>query len=255
MKIEKRRSFLSGTNYTPDIICDVQEHKLEEGENEVVYTFNKGSAKDQYAFICFHVNKAVQIKCSNMRYSGILSLFNKFNRAVSNFGKQEATDGSGINSFEFWTPEKRPAGHNIAMSFYPAVEIASIENIRNGFTRPTRVSNAWIADPTDSLPTIFLFWQKKVRISRVVLFFDPDYDHPMESVLMGHPEDRVPFVVKDYKIEDGQGRLLHQTKGNYLGRNEILLAEPSVTDKIVITLDHPTDNCPAALFEVCCFSD
>ncbi len=242
-------------NYTPDIICDVQEHKLEEGENEVVYTFNKGSAKDQYAFICFHVNKAVQIKCSNMRYSGILSLFNKFNRAVSNFGKQEATDGSGINSFEFWTPEKRPAGHNIAMSFYPAVEIASIENIRNGFTRPTRVSNAWIADPTDSLPTIFLFWQKKVRISRVVLFFDPDYDHPMESVLMGHPEDRVPFVVKDYKIEDGQGRLLHQTKGNYLGRNEILLAEPSVTDKIVITLDHPTDNCPAALFEVCCFSD
>ncbi len=242
-------------NYTPDIICDVQEHKLEEGENEVVYTFNKGSAKDQYAFICFHVNKAVQIKCSNMRYSGILSLFNKFNRAVSNFGKQEATDGSGINSFEFWTPEKRPAGHNIAMSFYPAVEIASIENIRNGFTRPTRVSNAWIADPTDSLPTIFLFWKKKVRISRIVLFFDPDYDHPMESVLMGHPEDRVPFVVKDYKIEDGQGRLLHQTKGNYLGRNEILLTEPSVTDKIVITLDHPTDNCPAALFEVICYSD
>ncbi len=242
-------------NYTPDIICDVQEHKLEEGENEVVYTFNRGSAKDQYAFICFHVNKAVQIKCSNMRYSGILSLFNKFNRAVSNFGKQEATDGSGINSFEFWTPEKRPAGHNIAISFYPAVEIASIENIRNGFTRPTRVSNAWIADPTDSLPTIFLFWQKKVKISRVVLFFDPDYDHPMESVLMGHPEDRVPFVVKDYKIEDGQGRLLHQTKGNYLGRNEILLAEPAVTDKIVIKLEHPTDNCPAALFEVCCYSD
>ncbi len=242
-------------NYTPDIICDVQDHKLEEGENEVVYTFNKGSAKDQYAFICFHVNKAVQIKCSNMRYTGILSLFNKFNRAVSNFGKQEATDGSGINSFEFWTPEKRPAGHNIAMSFYPAVEIASIENIRNGFTRPTRVSNAWIADPTDSLPTIFLYWQEKVRISRVVLFFDPDYDHPMESVLMGHPEDRVPFVVKDYKIEDGQGRLLHQTKGNYLGRNEILLAEPAVTDKIVITLEHPTDNCPAAVFEVCCYSD
>ena len=242
-------------NYTPDIICDVQEHKLEEGENEVVYTFNKGSAKDQYAFICFHVNKAVQIKCSNMRYTGILSLFNKFNRAVSNFGKQEAPDGSGINSFEFWTPEKRPAGHNIAMSFYPAVEIASIENIRNGFTRPTRVSNAWIADPTDSLPTIFLYWQETVRIRRIVLFFDPDYDHPMESVLMGHPEDRVPFVVKDYKIEDGQGRLLHQTKGNYLGRNEILLTEPSVTDKIVITLDHPTDNCPAALFEVICYSD
>ena len=107
----------------------------------------------------------------------------------------------------------------------------------------------------DPRPTIYLAWQKKVRISRILLFFDPDYDHPMESVLMGHPEDRVPFVVRDYKIEDGQGRLLHKAEGNYLGRNEILLAEPSVTDKIVITLEHPADNCPAALFEVCCYSD
>jgi len=88
----------------------------------------------------------------------------------------------------------------------------------------------------------------------MVLFFDPDYDHPMESVLMGHPEDRVPFVVRNYKIEDGQGRILHQAKGNYLGRNEIYLAEPVVTDKIVITMEHPIDNCPAALFEVCCYS-
>ncbi len=242
-------------NYTPDSHLDEQEDKLEAGEQEIEYTFSTGRVKDQYAFICFHVNKAVLIKCSNMRYTGILSLFNKFNRAVSNFGKQEAPDGSGINSFEFWTPAKRPAGHNIAMSFDPAVEIASIENIRNGFTRPTHVSNAWIASHADPRPTIFLAWQKKVRISRVVLFFDPDYDHPMESVLMGHPEDRVPFVVKDYKIEDGQGRLLHKAEGNYLGRNEILLAEPSVTDKIVISLEHPADNCPAALFEVCCYSD
>jgi len=242
-------------NYTPDIICDEQEQKLETGEKEIVFTFILGSVKDQYVFICFHANKAVQIKSSNLRITGILSLFNKYNRAVSNFGKQEAPEGSGIFSFEFWTPKKRPAGHNIAMFFDPAVEIASIENIRNGFTRPTRVTNAWIASHADPSPTISLVWPKKVRISRILLFFDPDYDHPMESVLMGHPEDRVPFVVRDYKIEDGQGRLLHQTKGNYLGRNEILLAEPSVTDKIVISLEHPKDNCPAALFEVCCYSE
>lgn len=242
-------------NYTPDIICDVQEHELEEGENDIVYTFNNVNAKDQYVFICFHANKAVQIKSSNMRITGILSLFNKYNRAVSNFGKQEAPDGSGIHSFEFWTPEKRPAGHNIAMSIDPVAEIANIENIKNGFTRPTHVSNAWIANYADPRPTIVLTWQKKVSISRIVLFLDPDYDHPMESVLMGHPEDRVPFVVRDYKIEDGQGRLMHQTKGNYLGRNEILLAEPAVTDKVVIIMEHPTDNCPAALFEVCCYSD
>ena len=242
-------------NYTPEVILDMQEHELEAGEQELVYTFSKGTAGDQYAFICFHANEAVQIKCSNMRYTGILSLFNKHNHAVGNFGKQEAPQGSGIESFEFWTPKKRPEGHNIAMSIYPAVELAHIDNIRNGFTRPGSVSNAWIADPTDTVPTIFLFWQKKVRISRIVLFFDPDYDHPMESVLMGHPEERVPFVIRDYSIEDAQGRLLHQVKGNYLGRNEILLEEPALTDKIVIKMEHPTDNCPAAVFEVCCYSD
>jgi hypothetical protein len=242
-------------NHTPDIVLDTHEYELEAGEQELVYTFSMGRARDQYAFICFHANKAVQIKGSNKRYTGILSLFNKHNHAVGNFGKQEVPEGSGIESFEFWTPEKRPAGHNIAMSIYPAVELAGIENIRNGFTRPGTVTNAWIADPADAQPTIFLFWKKKVRISRMVLFFDPDYDHPMESVLMGHPEDRVPFVVRNYKIEDGQGRILHQAKGNYLGRNEILLTEPAETDKIVITLEHPTDNCPAAVFEVCCYSD
>ncbi len=241
-------------NHTPEIILDQQEHELEAGEQEIVMAFKKGRVKDQYAFICFHANDAVQIKCSKMRYTGLLSLFNKFNPAVSNFGKQLAPEGSGIASFEFWTPEKRPAGHNIAMSIYPALELGRVENIRNGFTRPGALSNAWIAGPTDALPTIFLYWQKKIRISRIILFFDPDYDHPMESVLMGHPEDRVPFVVRDYKIEDGQGRLLHQASGNYLGRNEIRLAEPAMTDKIVITLAHPTDHCPAALFEVCCYS-
>jgi hypothetical protein len=242
-------------NYTPDIIRDTQVNNLEAGEQEITYTFSKGRVRDQYAFICFPVNKAVQIKCSNMRYTGILSLYNKFNYAVSNFGKQEAPKGSGIESFEFWTPEKRPEGHNIAMSFYPAVELARVDNIRNGFTRPGRISNAWIADPTDALPTVFLYWKQKVSIGRIILFFDPDYDHPMESVLMGHPEDRVPFVVRNYKIEDGQGRLLHQAHGNYLGRNEILLEDPTLTDRIVITLEHPADNCPAAIFEVCCYSD
>jgi hypothetical protein len=89
----------------------------------------------------------------------------------------------------------------------------------------------------------------------MVVFFDPDYDHPLESVLMGHPEERVPFVVRDYTIEDGQGKLLHRAEGNYLGRNEVHLAEPAVTNKIVIKLEHPTDHCPAAIFEVCCYSD
>ena len=242
-------------NHTPDIILDVQEHEVEEGKQELVYTFRADMARDQFVFICFHANEAVLVKCSQMRYTGILSIFNKHNHAVGNYGKQEAPKGSGIESFEFWTPAKRPAGHNLAMSINPPVPLAGIENIRNGFIRPGSVTNAWIADPSDPEPTIIISWEQNVRISWMVLFFDPDYDHPLESVLMEHPEERVPFVVRDYTIEDGLGRLLHRAEGNYLGRNEVRLAEPAVTDKIMIKLEHPNDHCPAAVFEVCCYSD
>jgi hypothetical protein len=242
-------------NHTPEIVRDEQEHDLSPGEQTLAFTFQNVRAKDQYAFICFNANRAVQIKCSNMRYSGILSLFNKFNRAVSNFGKQEAPEGSGIDSFEFWTPGRRPDGHNIAMILSPPIVPGRIENIRNGYTRPGRVTNAWIADPTDPAPEIFLYWKDKVRIKRFVLFFDPDYDHPMESVLMGHPEERVPFVVRDYRIADGAGRVLHKARGNYLGRNEIVLDKPVLTDKVTISLEHPGDNCPASVFEVCCYEN
>jgi len=34
-------------------------------------------------------------------------------------------------------------------------------------------------------------------INRIILNFDTDFDHPMESVQMGHPENRVPFCVKN----------------------------------------------------------
>jgi hypothetical protein len=36
--------------------------------------------------------------------TGILSLFNTVNKAVSNFGRQNAPDDIGVDSFEFWVP-------------------------------------------------------------------------------------------------------------------------------------------------------
>ena len=30
--------------------------------------------------------------------------------------------------------------------------------------------------------------------------FDPDWDHPMESVLMTHPEEVAPFMVRDFDL-------------------------------------------------------
>ena len=42
--------------------------------------------------------------------------------------------------------------------------------------------------------------------------FDTDFDHPMESVLMGHPERDMPFCIKRYRIT-ADGRALYSMHG------------------------------------------
>ncbi len=242
-------------NYTPDVILEVHHRKLKKGKQEVQLSFSENFIEQRYAFICFRKNKEVSLRCSKTRITGILSVFNKTNFRVSNFGKQEAPEGSGIESFEFWTPERRPAGHNMAMSLSAPLDIASAENIRNGFTRPGTGTNAWIADPGDPEPTLRLRWAEPVTVKRIVIFFDPDYDHPMESVLMGHPEEQGPFVVRNYRIEDGNGRILYHREGNHKGRDEIRFSRVERLDEMAFRIEHPSKNCPAAVFELLCFPD
>lgn len=45
--------------------------------------------------------------------------------------------------------------------------------------------------------------------------FDPDYDHPMESVLMGHPERQMPFCVERYRVLDEAGTVLAACTNNH----------------------------------------
>lgn len=62
-----------------------------------------------------HANDKIRLRMSEMRCTGLLSVFNKFNYAVNNHGFQTPPKGTGLESFEFWCPDRRPAGHNIAM--------------------------------------------------------------------------------------------------------------------------------------------
>jgi hypothetical protein len=82
-----------------------------------------------------------------------------------------------------------------------------------------------------------------------VLYFDSDFDHPLESTLRVHPERVVPHTIRNYRIADGSGRLIYEKAGNYQTVNEI---EPDhlQTNSIRIYVDHPAENVPAALFEV-----
>lgn len=237
-------------NYTPDVLLEKVDIQLVRGVQEVDVTFSEILEKDQYAFLIFRCNPDVKIRCSNTRISGIVSVFNKTNPAVNNYGKQIPPEGSGFDSFEFWCPERRPNGQNLAMEITPALACYAVENLVNGYTRPYIHPNAWVADLADAQPLVVLQWPDKKRINSVTLFFDTDFDHPMESTQMGHPEDVVPFCINRYRILDGDGKVLLQVGDNHQTINRWVPDFDLITNELKIEFDHPGKEVPAALFEI-----
>jgi hypothetical protein len=228
----------------------------------------------RYAFVCLMANPDVAVHLSDQRVTGVLAVTQKFNRAVAKSPRQEPPAGSGIDSFEFWIPQRRPAGKNLAVKIEPPLEVFSAANLTNGFARPTNQPNAWVADFAHEQPVISLAWDKPQTIARIELSFDTDFDHPMESVLMGHPERVMPFCVRELTVAvpakvfalaghpNGNGanssdteRLIFQITENHQSRQVIQLQTPVTTDALELRLVAPGANVPAALFEVRCFSD
>jgi len=237
-------------NYTPEIVTERIEVELQQGKQPVRFAFSKSLPKTQYGFVTFLKNPHVELGTSKKRYTGILTVFNKFNEAVNNHGKQIPPEGSGFDSFEFWCPDRRPAGQNIAMRISPAINAFGVENLSTGYTRPTATPNAWVASPDIAQPQVKLSWPKPVTITSLILYFDTDFDHPMESVQMGHPENVMPFCVQNYRIMTDTGKLIFEKKGNPQSVNRIVLHDPETVSGLCIELEHPSIDVPAALFYV-----
>jgi hypothetical protein len=237
-------------NYTPDLTAEQIILPLKKGKQRVTVSFTKTIPENQYGFVIFLKNDQVKLRMSNERYTGILSAFNKFNHAVNNRGKQAPPPDLGIDSFEFWCPDRRPEGQNIAMKIRPAIEAFRAENVINGWIRPTRSANAWVASPKDKNPSITLKWEKIQAVKKIILYFDTDYDHPLESVQMGHPENTIPFCVGDYTVRDENDRILYQQKGNHETIQTIVFADETRVEQIKIELEHPSGEIPAALFQI-----
>jgi hypothetical protein len=156
----------------------------------------------------------------------------------------------GVESFEFWTPKRRPDGPNMAFKLSFALKPFSAGNLLNGILRPASAPNAWMASLEDKLAKVSLEWPKEVSISEISLYFDPDYDHPMESVQFGHPERVTPFCVCSFTIYDAKGDLVYEKNDNHLAVNTIQLTDEVKTTKLTISLDKPSDDVPVALFGI-----
>ncbi len=253
LNVELRTSLKPGS-FTPDKTIARTVFDLKKGSNRLKLNFDHTALDPAYMFLMFRKNQLVKLQFTRQRITGMLSVFNLVNKDVSNYGRQTPTEDIGVEEFEFWCPQRRPNGLNIALDFTPGLDIFKAENIRNGTDRPTMQPNAWVAAYDDANPKLTLEWDEEQSIKSIHLVFDTDYDHPMETVLIHHPESVMPFCVRNYSIYSEDGTRIYQRNGNYQSRNIITLAAPVTTKKLVINIQHPSALVPAALFAVRCYA-
>jgi hypothetical protein len=237
-------------NYTPDVIVEKKEVAIEPGEQYIELDFEQPIPDNQYGVLIFQKDPDIYLKGSNNRYTGVLSIFNGKNKAVSNNGKQSPPPGIGIDTFEFWCPRRRPKGQNVAMKIRPAITLYSPVNIKNGYIRPYLGTNAWAADLNDPHPEILLEWKEPKTIHSVTLFFDTDYDHPLESSLLGHLENIIPFCLREYKLLNDAGEVIYEKFDNYQTINKITFDKPVNTAWLKVKCKHPDKHIPASIFEI-----
>jgi hypothetical protein len=250
LRVELRRS-TKPANFTPDELVEAIEVPFSSGKSRVTACFGERIAADGYHFIKLSEDPAVRVRVSDDRVSGVLAVTNAFNKAVAKSSVQNPADDIGIDRFEFWLPKRRPEGRNLAMSFDPPLDHFGPGNVISGPARPTTLPNAWVADAADRQPELHLDWPTAVALGRVIIEFDPDWDHPMESVLMTHPEEVVPFLVKDFDIL-ADGELVASVRDHRHARFDWKPAVQIRAKRLTLRVLE-THGTPAAVFRVRCF--
>ena len=242
------RSSVRKENYTPDRTDSTQRICLKKGSNEIFLDFGFAYESPRYAFICFMTNPKVRIPLSSRLVTGLVSVYNYMNPAVSNFGAQNPPPGIGVESFEFWCPKRRPEGRNIAMKFGPAIEGFGAKNLLNCFYRPYIGTNAWVPAVDDRSPEVVLEWPEPQELSGVRLFFDTDADHAMESVQMGHHESVMPCCYRGFRIFSEDGREVAHAEDNHQTVVTAVFAGPVRTSRLSVVLTRPEgDVCPGLM--------
>lgn len=223
-------------------------------ESKITLRFKTEIPTTCYGFVCLLANELVEVYESNQLVTGITSVKHCQNAKVNRSSVQCPPEGLGIDKFEFWIPQRRPHGRNLAavVNLHPSNFAA--ENVINGFGRPSNQSNAWVASLDDPRPTLTLKWPYPQQIRTIELVFDADWDHPMENIVMQHSERVMPTVVRNLRVLGPDREVLAIVRNNHSAVVSSQFNSVITTDFISIELEHPSDQVPASLYEVRCYS-
>src|SRR5690606_14448129 len=128
LQVELRNSSRKG-GFTPDNVLATKTVELMAGDTEIKLDFNVALEEAQYVFLTFLKNGHVHLPYTEQRITGLLSVFNGVNKKVSNNGRQRPPAGSGVDEFEFWCPQRRPKGQNIAVAIAGSLNLFGPENV------------------------------------------------------------------------------------------------------------------------------
>lgn len=240
-------------NFTPEIRMASASVDLAQGRTEEAALHFEGEiAASEYVFLTFPENPQVRIAQTDTHVPGIVTLHHIMNAAVAKSAIQQPPLNSGIDTFSFWLPKRRPEARDIALAFHPSLRAFNASQLINGFARPVNGVNGWVPEVDDHTPWVRLSWPRPQRIQSIQITFDTDYDHPMESVLMTHPERAIPSCVRHFKVSTGEGVVLADVKEHHQSRWQLKLPAPLITNAIVVEILDTWADLPA-IYEVRCY--
>lgn len=209
--------------HTPDEVLARIEVPVPAGADRAV-VIDPGTVLDRprYVLAAIAGNPQLRVRTSPELVSGVL--------AVRRGHEQTDVARLGFHDFAWWSPQRRPAAQTLALELDPPLD--AFGTLNSGWHRPTATANWWVADPADAQPTVTLRWPQPVEVGEVVVFTDPDYEHPMEHVLFRHHDRASPYAVRDVVVRDGTGRVLAEVRGNHHGVVRLRLAERVRTQEL-----------------------
>jgi hypothetical protein len=252
LHVELCRSSREG-NTTPDLKIATASVSVEPGQSiPVTLQFHATLDADCHAFVIVEPTNGISLHLSKAQMPGVLTLWQKMNRMVAKSSVQTPPEGSGIDTFPFWLPDRRPAARNLAVRISPPVQCYEPAMVVNGWARPWCGANAWAPAPADKSPTLQISWDRPETLRTIELTFDTDFDHPMESVLLGHPERVMPGCITRFELRTAEGVTLAAVAGHHQTHWRITLPEPVTTTALeLVILGH--GPAPPAVFEVRCY--
>ena len=230
-------------NFTPDVCLAQKRYIIDKGVSHVKVNFEVTLKECQYCFVILKNNIDVSVALSDIRLTGVLSLFNS--------RVQDLNINYGFEKINFFIPERRPNGKNLAIKIEPALDCFDEFQLLSGVFRPAGGAvNAWVAPLSCRIAQITCSWKAPQMIKHIVLWFDVDYDHAMESCLKIHNENIVPFCIKHYVVKDQFGHVIFEENDNHQAKNDILFEKEIIANSLCIEFYKKDSHIPISLFGI-----